>query len=171
VSSIAGRRMTRPHGRTGKGKALSLLLAGLVSFSWAVANISTATAQPQRLANLKKLDEYIAAARADWEVPGMAVGIVKNGELVFSKGYGVRDVNDRRPVDEHTLFAIGSNTKAFTSAALAMLVDERALKWDDPVVKYLPYFQLYSPYVTTEMRVRDLLSHRSGLGTFSGDLL
>jgi CubicO group peptidase (beta-lactamase class C family) len=154
-----------------KGKAGSLLLAGFLSFSWALRNITPAIAQPERLVDFKRLDAYIAAARADWEVPGIAVGIVKNGELVFSKGYGVRDINDGGRVDEQTLFAIGSNTKAFTSAALAMLVDDKALSWDDPVVKHLPYFQSYNPYVTGEMRVRDLLSHRSGLGTFSGDLL
>ena len=74
-------------------KALSLLFAGLLSISWVQSLTTAATAQPQRLADLKKLDKYMAAARADWEVPGMAVGIVKNGELVFSKGYGVRDMN------------------------------------------------------------------------------
>jgi CubicO group peptidase (beta-lactamase class C family) len=91
--------------------------------------------------------------------------------LVFAKGYGIRELGAEGEVDEHTLFAIASNTKAFTAAALARLVDEGRIDWDDHVVEYLPYFQLYSPYVTQEMRVRDLLCHRSGLGTFSGDLL
>ena len=117
------------------------------------------------------LDRYIAEARADWGVPGLAVAVVKDGEVVLAKGYGVRDMRGSEPVDEHTLFAIASNTKAFTAAALAMLVDEGKLSWDDRVRDHLPWFQLYDPYASAEMRIRDLLSHRSGLGTFSGDLL
>ncbi len=117
------------------------------------------------------LDSYFAAAREDWKVPGFAVAIVKDDEVVFARGYGVRDIEAGGAVDENTLFAIASNTKAFTAAALAMLVDDGKLGWDDRVVEYLPYFQVYDPWVTQEMRVRDLLCHRSGLGTFSGDLL
>jgi CubicO group peptidase (beta-lactamase class C family) len=83
----------------------------------------------------------------------------------------VKELGRTDPVDERTLFAIASNTKAFTSAAVAILVDERKVKWDDRVVTHLPYFQLYDPYVTADARVRDLMAHRSGLGTFSGDLL
>lgn len=118
-----------------------------------------------------ELDRYIAQARAAWEVPGLAVAIVKDGETVLAKGYGVRDARATGAADEHTLFAIASNTKAFTTAALAMLVDEKKLSWDDRVQDHLPWFQLYDPYVSAEMRIRDLLSHRSGLGTYSGDLL
>jgi CubicO group peptidase (beta-lactamase class C family) len=107
----------------------------------------------------------------DWKVPGFAIAIVKDDRVVFAKGYGVRELGKPTPVDEHTLFAIASNSKAFTAAALGILVDEGKIKWDDPVTKYLPEFQLYDPYVTREMRIRDLLSHRSGLATFGGDLL
>jgi CubicO group peptidase (beta-lactamase class C family) len=121
--------------------------------------------------DLAALDRYIAQARQDWEVPGLAVAIVKDGVTVFARGYGVRDARHVDAVDEHTLFAIASNTKAFTAAALAMLVDEGRLSWDDRVREHLPWFELYDPYVSSEMRIRDLLSHRSGLGTFSGDLL
>ncbi|UCF21739.1 MAG: serine hydrolase [Gemmatimonadota bacterium] len=117
------------------------------------------------------LDSYFSAALDEWKVPGFAVAIVKDDEVVFAKGYGVRDIETGGAVDENTLFAIASNTKAFTATALAMLVDDGKLGWDDRVVEYLPYFQLYDPWVTQEMRVRDLLCHRSGLGTFSGDLL
>jgi CubicO group peptidase (beta-lactamase class C family) len=120
---------------------------------------------------LKEIDEYAAKAGRDWKVPGFSLSIVKDDKVVFAKGYGVRELGKPEPVDKDTLFAIASNTKAFTSAALATLVDEGKLKWDDPVTKYLPYFQLYDPYVTREMTVRDLLSHRSGLATFGGDLL
>ncbi len=121
--------------------------------------------------DLRALDRYIADTRRDWDVPGLAVAIVKDGETVFAEGYGVRELGARGRVDAHTLFAIASNTKAFTTAALAILVDEGRLDWDDRVREYLPWFDLYDPYVSADMRIRDLLSHRSGLGTFSGDLL
>ncbi len=121
--------------------------------------------------DLASLDRFISEAQEAWPVPGMAVVIVKDGETVLEKGYGLREIGGSEPVDEHTLFAIASNTKAFTSAALAMLVEEGKLSWDHPVREHLPYFQLYDPHVSQEMRIRDLLSHRSGLGTYSGDLL
>jgi CubicO group peptidase (beta-lactamase class C family) len=120
---------------------------------------------------LKEIDAYAEKTRAEWNVPGIAVAIVKDDKVVFAKGYGVRELGKNERVDENTLFAIASNSKAFTTASLAILVDEKKLAWDDKVVKYLPEFQLYNPYVTSELTVRDLVSHRSGLDTFSGDLL
>ena len=117
------------------------------------------------------LDAYFAQAQRAWPVPGFSVAIVKDGSVVLEKGYGVRDVRGADPVDEHTLYAIASNSKAFTAAALAQQVDAERLSWDDRVVDHLPWFRLYDAYVTQDMRIRDLLSHRSGLGTFSGDLL
>jgi CubicO group peptidase (beta-lactamase class C family) len=117
----------------------------------------------------KDFDDYINKALKDWDVPGLAIAIVKNDQVVFAKGYGVRKFGDPTPVDEKTLFAIGSSSKAFTSASIAMLMDEGKLKWDDPATKYLPGFQLFDPYVTRELTVRDLLCHRSGLER--GDLL
>ena len=101
----------------------------------------------------------------------MAGAIVKDGKVLFAHGYGVRAVGDQAAVDADTLFGIGSNTKAFTVAALAMLVDEGKLSWDDKVIDRLPGFRLYDPYVTRELTVRDLLTHRSGLGVGSGDLM
>jgi CubicO group peptidase (beta-lactamase class C family) len=133
-----------------------------------VATPSLARAQDVDLA---ALDAYFAKAQREWPVPGLSVAIVKDGEIVLEKGYGVARVSGDEPVDEHTLYAIASNSKAFTSAALAQLVDAGSLSWDDRVVDHLPWFRLYDDYVTQEMRIRDLLSHRSGLGTFSGDLL
>jgi CubicO group peptidase (beta-lactamase class C family) len=114
-------------------------------------------------APLMEFDEYVNKALKEWGVPGVAIAVVKNDKVVLARGYGVRKLGDPTPVDEKTLFAIGSSSKAFTAAAIAMLVDEGKLKWDDPVTKYLPGFQLYDPYATREMTVRDLLCHRSGL--------
>jgi CubicO group peptidase (beta-lactamase class C family) len=117
------------------------------------------------------LDEYVGRAMKTFEVPGMAVAIVKDGKAVLLKGYGVRKLGDATPVDENTLFGIGSNTKAFTAAALATLVDEGRISWDDPVYERLKGFEMYDPYVAKEMRIRDLLCHRSGLGLGEGDLM
>jgi CubicO group peptidase (beta-lactamase class C family) len=117
------------------------------------------------------LDSYVANSMKTFEVPGMAVAIVKDGKVVIAKGYGVRKLGDPTPVDDHTMFAIGSNTKAFTTAALATLVDEGKLSWDDPVYQRLPGFVMYDPYVSHEMTIRDLLTHRSGMGLGEGDLL
>ncbi|MGA9770508.1 MAG: serine hydrolase [Blastocatellia bacterium] len=119
---------------------------------------------------LAGFDDYINKAIKDWGVPGLAIAIVKNDKIVLAKGYGVRKLGEQTPVDEKSLFAIGSCSKAFTAAALGMLVDEGKLRWDDPATKHLKGFQLYDPYVTREITVRDLLSHRSGLGR-RGDLL
>jgi CubicO group peptidase (beta-lactamase class C family) len=147
-----------------RSRSLALLLFILFTFSPALL----AQTLEERL---KEIDDYAAKAGQDWRVPGFALAIVKDDRVVFAKGYGVRELGKPEPVDKDTLFAIASNTKAFTAAALATLVDEGKLKWDDPVTKHLPWFQLYDPYVTREMTVRDLLSHRSGLATFGGDLL
>jgi CubicO group peptidase (beta-lactamase class C family) len=147
---------------------LPQLLAALLLLAAHAATTPPLHAQRPDVASI---DRYIAAAQQAWEVPGLAVAIVKDGRTVHAKGYGVRDLGRGGAVDEHTLFAIASNTKAFTAATLAILVDEGRLRWDDRVQDHLPWFQLYDPYVSREMRIRDLLSHRSGLGTFSGDLL
>lgn len=122
-------------------------------------------------ARLKEIDEYALKVGKDWTAPGFAIAIVKDDKVIFAKGYGVRELGKTEGVDQNTLFAIASNTKAFTAAALGILVDEGKIKWDDQVTKYLPAFQLYDPYVTRELTIRDLLSHRSGLVTFGGDLL
>lgn len=120
-------------------------------------------------APLQGFDEYVNKALKDWEVPGAGIAVVKGDKVVLAKGYGVRKLGDPAPVDERTIFAIGSSSKAFTAAALAMLVDEGKIKWDDPVTKHLPGFEMYDPYASKEMTVRDLLCHRSGLER--GDLL
>lgn len=145
----------------------SLTLLSIVVLSVA----SVGSSQTTRAGAPADLDEFAARVLKEFEVPGLAVAIVKDGKVVLSKGYGVRKLGDTAPVDENTLFGIASNTKAFTTAALAMLVDEGKIAWDDPVTKHLPTFQLYDPYVTREMTIRDLLTHRSGLGLGAGDLL
>lgn len=117
------------------------------------------------------LDDYAARVLKEFEVPGLAVAVVKDGKVVMAKGYGVRKLGEATPVDEQTLFGIASNSKAFTSALLAMLVDEGKITWDDPVIKHLPGFQMSDPYVTREMTIRDLLTHRSGMGLGAGDLM
>ena len=120
---------------------------------------------------LAEIDSYAQKVMTDWKQPGMAIAIVKDDKVVFSKGYGTREVSKNAPVDGDTVFAIASNSKAFTTAAIAMLVDERKIAWNDKVSKYLPDFQLYDPFVTSELTIRDLVTHRVGLDTFSGDLL
>ncbi len=112
---------------------------------------------------LKGLDDFVARAMKEFEVPGIAVAVVKDDKVVLAKGYGVRTLGESAPVDEKTLFAIGSCSKAFTAAALGLLVDEGKVKWDDPAAKYLRGFELYDPYASRELTLRDVLSHRCGL--------
>lgn len=130
-------------------------------------------AQAASAAGMKsaEIDRLVSRAMEAFSVPGVAVGIIKDGHLVFAKGYGVREVGKAGRVDADTLFGIGSNTKAFTTAALAILVDEGKLRWDDRVIDILPEFRMFDPYVTREFTVRDMLTHRSGLGLGAGDLM
>ena len=137
--------------------------ANIVSSVFLLLSLAGCASVFAQTAPLTGLDEYIEKARQDWKVPGMAVAIVKDDKIVYSKGFGVKKLGDAALVDDKTLFAIGSSSKAFTAATLAILVDEGKLKWDDPVTKYLPEFELYDPYVTREITIRDLLTHRSGL--------
>ena len=130
-------------------------------------SLSSAQVKPDPLSGL---GAYIDKARQDWKIPGLAVSIVKNDSVVFAKGFGVRELGKPDLVDERTLFAIGSNTKSFTDTAAAMLVADGKLKWNDKASDLLPGFQLYDPYVTREITLRDLLSHRAGLGR-RGDML
>lgn len=118
-----------------------------------------------------QIDSLTELTLKTFDVPGIAVAVVKDGKIIHAKGYGVRSLNTKQKVDENTLFGIASNSKAFTVAALGMLVDEGKLKWDDKVTDYIPEFRMYNPYVTEEFTVRDLLTHRSGLGLGSGDLM
>ena len=150
--------MTR-HIRFARGAALSAAL------TLAAASLPAQAGPPPGL------DREAARALREFQVPGLAVGIVKDGRVVHTAGYGVRRMGDTARVTPRTLFQIASNTKAFTAAALAMLVDSGKVSWDDRVVEHLPWFRLSDPYVTRELTLRDLLSHRSGLGLGGGDLI
>lgn len=118
-----------------------------------------------------KLDDVVSRTMKTFNVPGIAVAIIKDGKVVISKGYGVSNIKTQQKVDGNTLFGIASNSKAFTTAALGILVDEGKLNWDDKVTKYIPEFKMYNDYVTNEFTIRDLLTHRSGLGLGAGDLM
>lgn len=119
----------------------------------------------------KKLDELIQNSLSTFDVPGISVGIVKDGKLIYAKGFGVRSLKNKQPMDENTLVGIASNSKGFTCTALAILADEGKLKWDDKVSKYIPEFQMADPYISQNVTIRDLVTHRAGLGLGQGDLM
>lgn len=135
-----------------------------------LANLTTLFTSAQPVTTLA-VDSLVNKALVTFNVPGIAVAIVSDDKIVLSKGYGLRSLESGKKVDENTLFGIASNSKAFTAAALAILVDEGKLKWDDKLAKYIPEFKMYEPYVTREFTIRDMLTHRSGLGLGAGDLL
>ncbi|MFN3381924.1 MAG: serine hydrolase domain-containing protein, partial [Runella zeae] len=118
-----------------------------------------------------EIDALVEKTLKTFDVPGIAVAVVKDDKVIHAKGYGVRSLNTQQKVDENTLFGIASNSKAFTAAALGMLIDEKKLSWDTKVTDVIPEFKMYNPYVTEEFTVRDLLTHRSGLGLGAGDLM
>ena len=128
----------------------------------AAQQASAGSARPMAV-DPRTIDAYVEAAMRAWEVPGVAIAVVRNDSIVLARGYGVRELGKSDRVTPNSLFAVGSTSKAFTAAALGILVDERKLSWEDPVTKHLPRFQLYDPYVTRELTIRDLLTHRSGL--------
>lgn len=145
-------------------KFMSRILCALLFFTFC---FDTASAQ----LSSASIDSLVSKTLAAFDVPGIAVAIVKDGSIVHAKGYGIRSLANNLPVDTATLFGIASNSKAFTAAALAMLVDSGKLKWDDKVTDYIPGFRLYDPYVTEAFTIRDLLTHHSGLGLGAGDLM
>lgn len=141
-----------------------------ISTLFALLAVNSAMLQAQVITS-KQIDSLTELALTTFDVPGIAVAVIKDGKVIHAKGYGVRSLRTMEKVDENTLFGIASNSKAFTAAALGMLIDEGKLKWDDKVIDYIPEFRLYSPYVTEEFTIRDLLTHRSGLGLGAGDLM
>lgn len=121
--------------------------------------------------NSAHLDSFIVKAFETSHPTGFAIGVIKNGQVVFEKAYGTKNTSTGDPVTTESLFGIASCSKAFTAAAIGLLVEEGKIGWEDRVIDHLPYFRLHDPYVTREMRIIDLLCHRSGLATFDGDLL
>lgn len=112
---------------------------------------------------IQEVDSYVENALQNWGVPGAAVAVLKDGELILSKGYGIKEVGKDDPINENTLFSIGSCTKAFTAAAIGILVDDGKAGWDDKIVQHLPDFELYDPWITKEVTIRDMLTHRVGI--------
>ena len=117
------------------------------------------------------LDAFIAKQVADYHIPGVAIGIIKGNDIVFKKGYGINSTVDSIPVSVQTVFPVMSCTKAFTAAAMGILVDEGKVHWNDRVIKYLPDFKLSDSWIAKHLTIADILSHRSGLKGFDGDLL
>lgn len=137
--------------------------------SYSLCLVFSSTIYSQQINN--EIDNVTLKAMELFDVPGIAVAVIKDGKVIHSKGYGVRSINHPEKVDIHTNFGIASNSKAFTSAALAILIDRNKLHWDDRVIQYIPEFKMYNEYVTHEFTIRDLLTHKSGLGLGAGDLM
>ena len=140
---------------------LSILILGLLVVNNLRSQVITSA----------QIDALVETVLKTFDVPGISVGIVKDGQLIHAKGYGVRSLNNKLKMDENTLVGIASNSKAFTSAALGMLIDEGKLTWDTKVTDVIPEFKMYNQYVTDEFTIKDLLTHRSGLGLGAGDLM
>ncbi|RDV13435.1 serine hydrolase [Pontibacter diazotrophicus] len=141
------------------------LFAVLILLTSSIAAVSAQAITSQEIDNL------VERTMQTFQVPGVAVAVVKDGKVAHMKGYGVRSLNSAQKIDENTLFGVASNSKAFTAASIGLLVEEGKLSWDDKVVKHIPEFRLYNDYVTEEFTIRDLLTHRSGLGLGAGDLM
>jgi len=149
-------------------RRLAILSAGLLL---AAANLPmlaqsgarASAAAPLAAPNPNGFDQWAEATMKEWNIPGMAVGAIKGGKVVLLKGYGYRNLEDKQPVTPQTLMAIGSNSKSFTVVLLSQLVDEGKLDWDKPVTDYLPDFQLKDEYATKNFRVKDLVTHVSGM--------
>lgn len=153
--------------QTRSRSAFFIILAFLTA-----ASLAGAQADRQKLSKAPPdLEATVARVMAAFEVPGLGLAIVKDGQVIAAKGYGVRKLGEPAPVDSRTLFGIASNTKVFTATALGLLAEDGKIAWDSPVIDYLPGFQMWDPYVTRELTIRDLLVHRSGLGLGAGDLL
>jgi CubicO group peptidase (beta-lactamase class C family) len=143
---------------------LAVVSVAVVSVGWGASPLLAAPSQ-------QEIEQSIQRTMAEFRVPGMAVSVVYDGQIYYAGGHGLVETGKRQAVDEQTLFQIGSVSKAFTAAALALLADEGKLRWDDRVIDHLPEFRMFDPWVTREFTLRDLLTHRSGLPLGAGDLL
>lgn len=141
-----------------------LFLLSVLSSAGGLNGSGTLSPKAQRaVALLEGIDPHIEKALKDFQVPGVAIGVVVDGHVVFAKGFGYRDIERKLPMNKETLFAIGSCTKAFTTFVIGNLVDEGLLEWDQPVIDILPEFRLWDQYATTNVTLRDLLTHRTGM--------
>jgi len=158
--------------RLSRRQALSSVAGlGAVSPAFAPA-IGWSQTRPDHVALAQAVDAWVNQSMAAFpDQPAISIAVVQDGQPVLTRGYGVREQGKRRRADEHTLFAVASNTKAVTAAGLAILVDEGKVKWDEPVKTYLPEFTLSDPVIGARITVRDTLSHRAGFGLGAGDLL
>lgn len=148
------------------------MIKNFLSLLFVCSTLIFSVSQAQQKTELPSdLDVYIDSVLHIFEVPGISLAIVKDGRPILTKGYGFKKMDEKNPVSAHTLFSIASNTKAFTAIALEILVEEKKIKWDDPVINYLPWFKLSDPWVTAQITVRDLLVHHSGIPGFAGDIL
>ncbi len=146
-------------------------LTALVRRLWIVVLIVYLNSANAQVLSSKQIDSLVNKTMEVMPLAGIAVAVVKDGKVIHAKGYGVASIKGNEKVDENTLFAIASNSKAFTTTALAILVDEGKLSWQDKVVDHIPEFKMYDPYVTANFNIQDLLTHRSGLGLGAGDLM
>lgn len=153
-----------------RARRVSIALLSLGAFATPLPLRAQRVSAPVASPSTKDLDAYIQHAVADWGIAGLAIAIVHDDSVVYERGFGVREAGKPERVDPQTLFAIGSNTKLFTATLAGMMVDAKKMSWDAPATTYLPSFQMYDPWVTREITLRDLLSHRSGLGR-RGDML
>ena len=141
-------------------KGILALMVAFCALTAARAQTSAQWSASQQSA----LDKFVQSAMHRWKVPGLAIGIVQGSSVVYLKGFGVRDIKTGEPVTSDTLFDIGSCTKAFTAASIGILVDRRKMHWDDPVNEYVPFFHLRDPMADENVTIRDLLTHRTGMG-------
>src|SRR6266478_5617673 len=137
------------------------VLAVIIFAGVTLSNFAFAQQSPQSFP--KELDDYVAATVRNWEIPGVAVAVVKDGKVLVVKGYGVRELGKPETIDENTIFDAASLTKSFTAAAMASLVDEKKMSWDEPVRRYIPTIEFPDPYLTANITMRDLMCHRTGL--------
>ncbi len=151
--------------------ALVIVAAGQPVSSRGIDKVKKADAAKGQPLSARQIDRLTKRVMKEFSVPGIAVAVIKDDVILHMKGYGVRSIATRQKTDEHTLFAIASNTKAFTVAALGILIDERKLTWETKVIDIIPEFRLNNAYVTEDFNIKDLLSHRSGLGEGAGDLM
>ena len=152
-------------------KLTATATCGFVGLALTVSHAPSVVAEGHASLTTSQIDALVERSMSTFEVPGMAVGIIKDGKIVHLKGYGVRETGKKAKVNTETLFAIASVSKAFTAASLAMLVDDGKLNWDDKVIDFIPNFRMYDPWVTREFTVKDLLIHNSGMGLGAGDLM